>query len=246
MCVRVRLRHVFILSVQICDFPKKLSAVSTTCYFHQRRGYWLYVHNTCMTAATTMYNAPALVPLVRFLQCIASRLPLPVPPLNSITKTLRTDDNRVVVMIIGRLSESMPQGTKRLVLVPLLDPLSLFWGPRSGNVARRRCPISSKKLNSRSGGSSGKAKPTTTPTPIVPVGGGGASGEAFLNKAEGVWEGEGRSDDGEIASEEALGRCVEDLEKLLTAAPARPALLGLLSEMRILVPVFRLYCFCKT
>lgn len=47
-----------------------------------------------------------------------------------------------------------------------------------------------------------------------------------------------------VSSEEALERCLEDLEKLLTAAPAPATLLGLLSGMGVAVPVFRLHCFC--
>lgn len=49
-----------------------------------------------------------------------------------------------------------------------------------------------------------------------------------------------------MSSEEALERCLENLEKLLTAAPAPAALLGLLSGMDVTVPLFRLHCFCAT
>lgn len=49
----------------------------------------------------------------------------------------------------------------------------------------------------------------------------------------------------ELASEEAVGRCVEDLEKILTAAPPPGALLRLLSDIGVTVPLFRLYCFSK-
>lgn len=69
---------------------------------------------------------------------------------------------------------------------------------------------------------------------------GGAEGAG--GGEEGVVEGGGTA----VASEEALGRCLEDLEKLLTAAPAPPALLRLLSGMGVTVPLFRLHCFCKT
>lgn len=48
----------------------------------------------------------------------------------------------------------------------------------------------------------------------------------------------------EIASEEQIGRCLEDLEKLLTAAPPPPALLQSLSAMGLTVALFRLHCCC--
>lgn len=72
-----------------------------------------------------------------------------------------------------------------------------------------------------------------------------------LNEGEKGREGGGRSEGRgeaatEIASEEAVGRCVEDVEKLLFAAPAPPALMRLLSDMGVAVPLFRLHCFCKT
>lgn len=51
--------------------------------------------------------------------------------------------------------------------------------------------------------------------------------------------------DGVFTSEEALGRCLEDLEKILTAALAPPTLLRLLSDMGVTVPLFRMHCFCK-
>lgn len=70
--------------------------------------------------------------------------------------------------------------------------------------------------------------------------------EAGVNRASGGEPARGNyGANRELASEEAVGRCVEDLEKLLTAAPAPPALMGLLSDVRIAVPLFRLHCFCK-
>lgn len=232
-------------------------------------------------------------------------------------------------MIIGKLSESMPVDTKRLVLYPLLRPLLLFWGPhgsrrghnyhhnrssRSGNsspLASTADPLperSSKetrrlkeeqrtlKENQRATKdkqlTTGKNQRTTAEQqtlqlslPAVPrtatktttveaakietikrvsgVADDAVGGEAAAMVSEGscvsVDEeeesqqergGNGRSSStigGDVLSEEeALGRCLEDLEKLLTAAPAPSALLGLLSSMGVAVPLFRLHCFCKT
>lgn len=166
---------------------------------------------------------------------------------------------RVVVMIIGMLSEPMPEDTLQLVLRPLLRPLLLFWGPgacRPDGVGRikkrpRPSPASSSspanRLRAPSSPSNGSAGATAEGHVPIPANGekcsegndgsigGGVSGVG------GGWEAQG----GDISSEEALGRGLEDLEKLLTAAPAPPPLLRLLSGLGVMVPLFRLHCFCK-
>ncbi|CAM9294735.1 unnamed protein product [Scytosiphon promiscuus] len=170
---------------------------------------------------------------------------------------------RVMVMIIGRLSESMPAETRRLILFPLLRPLLLFWGPRGKLHAPLR-PSSRSSLAAKSGPSSAtKSKerlrpvsPSALAAAGVPASNEGVGGVASP-AAGGPREEADRGGDGGIggssvaaddivSSEEMLGRCLEDLEKLLTAAPAPPALLRELSAMGVPVPLFRLHCFCAT
>ncbi|CAM9425820.1 unnamed protein product, partial [Choristocarpus tenellus] len=121
---------------------------------------------------------------------------------------------RVVVVIIGRFAESMPQNTMDLILLPLLQPLMVFWGPMG-------LPPTDPRP------SEGRQQDMSTVISSFP---GAHSGE------EG-WT--------EVVEEATLGRCLEDLEKLLTAAPPPPSMLGLFSRMRVTVPLFCLYCFCK-
>lgn len=135
-------------------------------------------------------------------------------------------------MIIGRLSESVPRDTKRLILSPLLQPLLLFWGPKG--VVRPGPP----PHRPPQGGN------TESGTRTLPAEAGrdtkGLSGPG----TDGTGEAESSVEASE--KESALGRCLEDLEKLLTAAPASAALLRLLSVMGVAVPLFKLHCFCKT
>lgn len=168
-------------------------------------------------------------------------------------------------MIVGRLSESMPRETARLVLFPLLRPLLLFWGPRGKRGPPRVGPRSTASRTPPAHAALNKGGEATSLSPLAAVGGtrvaeaerdtspaaavgrgagGAGSGEGGVVRSGevGVVEGEGAA----VASEEALGGCLEDLEKLLTAAPAPPALLRLLSSMGVTVPLFRLHCFCKT
>ncbi|CAM9321573.1 unnamed protein product [Ectocarpus fasciculatus] len=158
---------------------------------------------------------------------------------------------RVVAMIVGRLSESMPGDTRRLILLPLLRPLLLFWGPRAGQrqgavsrspaaaaAAAKGHPITTTRTS----------KPRGSASPPVARRRGSASattGSAAAAGGKGSGGGGVQGDD-IVSSEESLERCLEDLEKLLTAAPAPAALLGLLSGMGVTVPLFRLHCFCTT
>ncbi|CAM9122010.1 unnamed protein product [Laminaria digitata] len=171
-------------------------------------------------------------------------------------------------MIVGRLSESMPRDTGRLVLFPLLRPLLLFWGPNGKRGPPRATGPRSAASRTVPARAEGRGATRLSPVAVVgeataaaasaaaergaaagaAVGGGAGAGRAggeggVVGSGErGAVEGEGAAE----ASEEALGRCLEDLEKLLTAAPAPPALLRLLSGMGVTVPLFRLHCFCKT
>lgn len=182
-------------------------------------------------------------------------------------------------MIIGRLSESMPADTRRLILYPLLRPLLLFWGPRGRqqpSSSSRPSPSTSSSPSSSLSSLSGKAsppctskkaiqmrKPSSNPPPTTAAAaeaaagaGAAAPGAAARGKADNGGDGRGDGSGGGggggigrddvVSSEERLDRCLEDLEKLLTAAPAPAALLGLLSRMGVAVPLFRLHCFCTT
>lgn len=149
-------------------------------------------------------------------------------------------------MIIGRLSESVPRDTRRLVLLPLLRPLLLFWGPPEGVI--RSGPSPHNRPPQGSNTASGTRK-------LLPAGAGrDTPGVSGPREDGGDCGGDGRAESGGVAAaaaveaekESALGRCLEDLEKLLTAAPAPAALLRLLSGMGVAVPLFKLHCFCKT
>lgn len=134
-------------------------------------------------------------------------------------------------MIVGRLSESIPRDTRRLILFPLLRPLLLFWGPKGvvrPGPSQRRPPQGS---NTESGTRTLPAE-AERDTKGVPGPGADRNGEAESSVAA-------------SEKENALGRCLEDLEKLLTAAPAPAPLLRLLSGMGVAVPLFKLHCFCK-
>lgn len=169
-------------------------------------------------------------------------------------------------MVVGRLSESMPEDTKRLILLPLLRPLTRFWGPdgvtpahpaaRRHNPPTKALPISTSDSKTRPSNfpalqaglaAAAAAAPMTAQMRRVDAGLGSES--PLLNSVgvggQGETGSEQERDSGDLASEEDIGRCVEDLEKLLTAAPAPPALMGLLSEVDVAVPLFRLHCFCK-
>ena len=160
--------------------------------------------------------------------------------------------HRVIVMIIGRLSESMPGDTSRLILFPLLRPVLLFWGPKgrqqaSRLSASRPAVAAAETKNSPPKASSEPVVPASAPPPVAPAAAassGGAQGDATVPGGGGG--GGGIGEDEIVSSEEALERCLEDLEKLLTAAPAPATLLGLLSGMGVAVPLFRLHCFCAT
>ncbi|CAN0475245.1 unnamed protein product, partial [Ectocarpus sp. 8 AP-2014] len=162
---------------------------------------------------------------------------------------------RVIAMIVGRLSESMPGETRRLILLPLLRPLLLFWGPTAAGQrqgAGSRSPAAAAKrrttTTTRTGKPGGSAsRPVGTRGAAASATMGSASAAAAAAAAAGGKGGGGgvRGDD-VVSSEEALERCLEDLEKLLTAAPAPASLLGLLSGMGVTVPLFRLHCFCTT
>ncbi|CAM9501497.1 unnamed protein product [Ectocarpus sp. 6 AP-2014] len=153
---------------------------------------------------------------------------------------------RVVAMIVGRLSESMPGETRRLILVPLLRPLLLFWGPTAAGQrqgAGSRSPAAAAKRHTMTTTRTGKPGGSAIP----PVGTRGVAASATMGSAAaagGKGGGGGVRGDDVVSSEEALERCLEDLEKLLTAAPAPASLLGLLSGMGVTVPLFRLHCFC--
>lgn len=168
-------------------------------------------------------------------------------------------------MIIGRLSESMPADTRRLILYPLLRPLLLFWGPKgrqqpscSSLPSAAAAAASKNNPPSNTNKKSPSRKPSSSPPPVpaeeaaAAIAGRRGAGTAAVAAARGganrggssVGSGIGR--DEIVSSEERLDRCLEDLEKLLTAAPAPAALLGLLSQMGVAVPLFRLHCFCTT
>lgn len=164
-------------------------------------------------------------------------------------------------MIIGKLSESMPGDTERLVLFPLLRPLLLFWGPK-GRKPQAPLPPGSQSA-AVSAAETNSCVPTTETQTLKPNGappsppvsaaaevaatatvGGEAQGHAGTG---GDSDGGGGVGEGDIISdEEKLERCLEDLEKLLTAAPAPATLLALLSGMGVAEPLFRLHCFCAT
>ncbi|CAM9364720.1 unnamed protein product [Ectocarpus sp. 4 AP-2014] len=168
---------------------------------------------------------------------------------------------RVVAMIVGRLSESMPGETRRLILLPLLRPLLLFWGPTAAGQrqgAGSRSPAAAAKRHTTTSTRTGKPGGSAS----RPVGTRGAAASATTGRAStatvaaaaaaaaggkgGGGGGGGVRGDDVVSSEEALERCLEDLEKLLTAALAPAALLGLLSGMGVTVPLFRLHCLCTT
>ncbi|CAN0240906.1 unnamed protein product [Pylaiella littoralis] len=173
---------------------------------------------------------------------------------------------RVVVMIIGRLSESTSADTRRLILYPLLRPLLLFWGPTGRQEASSSSkyssplspPLAKKRPPSPTNMKSKSRNPSSSPPPIAAAeaaavsvagrgGDGTTPGAAAGGEADGGGGGGGGIAKDDIASsEERLDRCMEDLEKLLTAAPAPAALLGLLSRMGVTVPLFRLHCFCTS
>lgn len=157
----------------------------------------------------------------------------------------------------------MPADTRRLILFPLLRPLLRFWGPRGKQPAHLRPSSRSSAAAKKSGPPPTRKKnekrrlvsPPVLVTDRAPArdteGLGGASHAADAPREEVELGGVGGGGssvaaDDIVSSEEMLGRCLEDLEKLLTAAPAPPALLSLLSEMGVSVPLFRLHCFCST
>ncbi|CAM9440147.1 unnamed protein product [Ectocarpus sp. 12 AP-2014] len=162
---------------------------------------------------------------------------------------------RVVAMIVGRLSELMPGETRRLILLPLLRPLLLFWGPTAagqGQAAGSRSPATASKRHTTTTTRTGKPGGSAS----CPVGTRGAAASATTKSASATAANAAAATAGEkgdsggvrgddvVSSEEVLERCLEDLEKLLTAAPAPAALLDLLSGMGVTVPLFRLHCFC--
>lgn len=135
-------------------------------------------------------------------------------------------------MIVGRLSESVPRDTRRLILSPLLRPLLLFWGPKG---VIRPGPSPHRPPQGDNTGSGTRMLPAEAGRDTKGVSGPGVDGN-----------GEAESSAAASEKESALSRCLEDLEKLLTAAPAPAALLRLLSDMGVAVPLFKLHCFCKT
>eukprot|EP00752_Nemacystus_decipiens_P002917 g2714.t1 len=177
----------------------------------------------------------------------------------------RATVTRVIVMIVGRLSEAMPGDTRRLILFPLLRPLLRFWGP-SGRQQRpslstsRPTSVAAKTKGDPPAADSKPIALSPTPPPFSSAAAaaspGGAQGGATAvpgaareeagQGGGGGGGGGGVGKDDIVSSEEALERCLEDLEKLLTAAPPPATLLGLLSGMGVAVPLYRLHCFCTT
>ncbi len=190
--------------------------------------------------------------------------PLPPPPPFAMS-TRPFPARRVVVMIIGKLSESMPGDTKRLVLFPLLRPLLLFWGPE-GRKPQTPLPPGSQSAAAAAAAAATEAnsapptkgtqilKPNAAPpSPAVSAAAEVAAAATVGGEAQGQAGAGGGGDGGGgvgerniLSDEEKLERCLEDLEKLLTAAPAPAPLLALLSGMGVAEPLFRLHCFCAT